>query len=266
MDPKGLARVLDAVAPGVEVDGDAAPAELLGELLGRVHVLLRNQLREHLDDRDLRPEAAEDARELAADDAAAEDDEPPWNLRLREQSGRVDDARRVEAFDRRAQRVRAGRDDRLLECDVLGAVDRERVRVLEAAGALDPLNPVRLEEARDAVRHLLRDAILPRVGGCEVEGGRADLDAELAERLLRFLDRVGGLHPGFRRDAADAEARAAELRLLLDANGVRAQLRGADRRGVAAGAASENGNVTFHRGSSRRFGSGAILARVGREK
>ena len=36
----------------------------------------------------------------------------------------------------------------------------------------------------------------------EVELRRADLDAELRERLLCFLDRERGLHPGLGRDAA----------------------------------------------------------------
>ena len=46
----------------------------------------------------------------------------------------------------------------------------------------------------------------------------AELDAELVERVLGFLvQRMRGLDPRFRRDAPDAQARAAELRLALDA-------------------------------------------------
>ena len=128
------AVVLDLRALLAELERDAALAELLGELLRRVGVLLRDERVEHLDDRHLGAEAAEDRGELAADDAAAEHDEPLRHLRLREQAGRVDAARRVEALDRRAERERAGGDDRRLEGDVLPALDRDRVRVLEAAG------------------------------------------------------------------------------------------------------------------------------------
>ena len=220
--------------------------EMLRELGGRVVVLRRNQLRQHLDDRHLGAEAAEDRGELAADDAAAEHDEPAWHLRLGEQAGRVDAARRVEALDRRAQREGACRDDRALEAHVLPTLDRDRVRVLEAAGALHPLDAVGLEEAGDARGHLLDDPGLPLVRGREVELRRPDLDAELAEGLLGFLDRERGLHPGFRRDAADAKARAPELGLLLDADGLGAKLCGADRSRVAAGPAAEDGNVTVH--------------------
>ena len=90
------------------------------------------------------------------------------------------------------------------------------------------------------------DAGLPGVRGGEVEVRLADPDAELREALLGLPEREGGLHPRLRRDAADAEAGAAELGLLLDAGDRRAQLRGADRGGVAARAAPEDGDVNVH--------------------
>src|SRR4029450_1430171 len=128
------------------------------------------------------------------------------------------------------EREAARGDDLVLERDVLSALDRDRVRVLEMARALDPLHPVRLEERRDAAGHLLHDACLPLVCGAEVEVRLADLDAELRKGLAGLLDREGGLHPGLGRDTTDAQACAAELGLLLDAGGLRTELRGADRR------------------------------------
>src|SRR4029079_4086915 len=59
------AVVLDLRALLAELERDAAPAELLRELLRRVVVLLRDERVEHLDDRRLAAEAAEDRRELA---------------------------------------------------------------------------------------------------------------------------------------------------------------------------------------------------------
>ena len=130
--------------------------------------------------------------------------------------------------------------------------------------ALDPLDPVRLEERRDAARHLLDDAALPRGSRLEVELRGADDHAELREGVLRLVDRVRGLHPRLRRDAAHAQARAAELRLLLDADGLRAELRGADRGGVPAGAPTQDGDVTFHLASAPQsvVGADAIDARI----
>src|SRR5262249_60078702 len=90
------AVVLHLRALLLEVERDAAPAELLRELLRRVRVLLRDERRQHLDDRHLAADALEDRRELAADDPPAEHDEPPRNVGLPEQALGVDAARRVD--------------------------------------------------------------------------------------------------------------------------------------------------------------------------
>ena len=91
---EAVGAVLHLRALLAEVERDAALAELLRELLRRVRVLLRDERVEHLDDRHLGAEALEDRRELAADDAAAEDDEPARDLGLREKPRRVDASRR----------------------------------------------------------------------------------------------------------------------------------------------------------------------------
>src|SRR5205823_9187506 len=71
VDSKRVVGLLNAVAGGLEVERDAALLELLGQLLRRVRVLLRDQLRQHLVYRDLGAEAMEDRGELAADNPAA---------------------------------------------------------------------------------------------------------------------------------------------------------------------------------------------------
>ena len=240
------AVVLDLRALLAEVECDPPLAELLRELLRRIRVLLRDQRVEHLDHGHLAAEAAHDRGELAADDPAAEHHEPTGNLGLREQARRVDAPRRVEPLDRRPHREGAGGDDRAPEGDVLPALDGDRVRVLERAGALDPFDPVRLQEHGDAARHLLADLRLPLVGNGEVELWGADLDTEAGEGLLGLLDRERGLHPRLGRDAADAQAGAAELGLALDAGHLAAELRGADRSGVPARPAAEHGYVEIH--------------------
>src|SRR5439155_6345535 len=234
----------------LEVEVDPALAELLRELLRGVFVLGRDQPRQHLDDRHLGAEAPEDRRELAADDAAAQDDEPLRHLGLREQRLGVDAAWRVEAVDRRPERKRAGRDDRRLEGDVFAPFERDRVGVPEAAGALDPLDAVGLEEAGDALRHLVDDLRFPFIRRREIEARSADLDAELGEGVLCLFNRERGLNPRFRWNAADTEARATELGLLLDTHRPGAELTRPDRGGVAARASAENCDVAFHRAES----------------
>src|SRR4029077_4025164 len=68
VDGQRLAVLLDLRALLAELEGDAALAELLAELLARVLVLRRDQPVEHLDHRDLAAERLEDRRELGADD------------------------------------------------------------------------------------------------------------------------------------------------------------------------------------------------------
>src|SRR5215210_4578731 len=74
----------------------------------------------------------------------------------------------------------------------------------------------------------------------------AHLDAQLREGLLGLLDRERRLDPRLRRDAPDPQAGPAELRLLLDADGLRAELGRADRSGVPAWTATENSDVALH--------------------
>ena len=92
-----------------------ALAELLGELLRGVGVLLRDQLGSI----SMIVTSEPKRRKIEANSQPMMP--PPRTTRrlghlgLGEQAGRVDAARRVEAVDRRAEWERAGRDDRLLE-------------------------------------------------------------------------------------------------------------------------------------------------------
>ena len=84
--------------------------------------------------------------------------------------------------------------------------------------------------------------------------------AELRERLARLVEGVRALHPRLRGDATHAEARATEPRLALDTDDAAPELGGADRGGVPRGAASEDGDVTFHHCSPFVDFAGAMVA------
>src|SRR5262249_45384169 len=188
---------------------DAALAEGLRELLRGILVLLGDQAVEHLDHRDLAPEGVEDRRELAADDPAAEDGEPPWDLALREQAGGIDTELGVEPRERRKDREGPGCNDRRGERNFLFALDRQCVRVAERALSLHPPDAVRLEERRDAARHLVAHRLLPLVRGREVEAGVADGDAQPRGRPARPPGPVRPPHPCPPPGAARARAPAA---------------------------------------------------------
>src|SRR2546430_7481966 len=68
------------------------------------------------------------------------------------------------------------------------------------------------------------------------------------ERVVRLVQEMRRLHPGLRRDASDAQARSAQLGLLLDARDLDAELTGANCCGVAAGASPEDCDVDIHGG------------------
>src|SRR5690606_24281 len=99
-----------------------------------------------------------------------------------------------------------------------------------------------LEEVRDAVVEAADDMVLPGDRLPEVEGRSGDGDAERGrgarpmDGLLEFLGRVD---QRLRRDAADIEAGAAEP-AALDDHRIDAELAGADRTDIAAGAGADH--------------------------
>jgi hypothetical protein len=246
VDDEMRAEVVHRGALLAEVDVDPPLLERLGELLRGIGVLLRDQRRQHLDDRHGAAEPLEDRGELAADDPSTEHDEPARDLGLCEQPRRVDHLRRVEPGDRWANRGRARGDHGAAERHVLVPLHRERVRTREPSTTLEPFDAVRLEERCDTTRHLSHDPVLPGDRGPEVEHGLARPHAELPEGVARIVQRMGALHPGLRGDAPDPQARAAERGLQLDARHPAAELCRPDRCRVPRWASTEDGDVDFH--------------------
>ena len=76
----------------------------------------------HLDDRDLGAERGVDRSEFQADVAAADDEQRLRNLRQIERAGRIHHARRCRSTGPALRRMRAGRDDRVLERRAASAV------------------------------------------------------------------------------------------------------------------------------------------------
>ena len=134
------------------------------------------------------------------------------------------------------------------EGDVLLALDRDRVCVLECAAAGHDRDPVGLDHAGYAVHEARHDPlfVLLRLG--EVELGPGDVDTDPGERLVGLPERVGGRHPGLGGDAADGDAGAADT-ALLDQHNVCAQLGRADCGRISTRSAAQNGDVTLHRNS-----------------
>src|SRR5690606_10685248 len=119
----------------------------------------------------------------------------------------------------------------------------------EAPEALQPRDLVLAEQELDALGHPAHDRRLARLHLRDVEAHAVDVDAVRAVALAHQLVSLAGSEQRLRRDAADVQAGSAERELAfvvapaLDAGDVHAELRGADRRDVAAGAGTDHDDV-----------------------
>jgi hypothetical protein len=98
--------------------------------------------------------------------------------------------------------------------------------------------------AGEAGGQFLDDAALEVAQLVEVDLGLAERDAVRRERC-GFLDDERRVQQCFRRDAADVQAYAAECRIAFDEHRLHAEVGGAERGRVAAGAGAEHEHVAF---------------------
>ena len=139
------------------------------------------------------------------------------------------------------RRGRAGGDDRPLRADRRLAVDGDRLAILERGRARELLDAVGGQQLLHAAAKLVDDLVLATDHRRVIEGRAADRDAErrgvadMGEGLGRGDQRLG-------RDAAVVQARPAEAVPLDDGDG-RAELRGADGGGIAAGSRADDYDV-----------------------
>ena len=201
----------------------------------RVGVLLRDQRVEHLDDRHLGAEAVEDRRELAADDPAAEDDEPPRHL-LVCASRPVESTQRGESSPSIGGRSGNEPVATIADLNVTSSPPSTAIVFASLKRPVPFTHSTPFALKRLATPHVicLTTPAFHSFAAAKSSFGSPTLTPNFAKLSSASLQRERGLHPRLRRDAADAQARAAELRLLLDAGDLRAELRGADRGGVAA--------------------------------
>ena len=129
-----------------------------------------------------------------------------------------------------------------------------RARDFDLAGAEDfadaviAVDLVLLEQERDAVDVRRHGVVLVLEHRRQIEL-RLHLDAERGEIMLGLVHHLGGMQQRLGGNAADIEAGAAEGLLLLDHRGLQAELRGADRAHIAAGAGADDDEVVCHHDS-----------------
>jgi hypothetical protein len=164
----------------------------------------------------------------------------------------------------------AGRDDHVAGSqDLLAAGARRAVFAverdpnrrcsIEATAAGDPRDLVLVDKALQARPHPLHDLVAPPCDHFDVEAGLAfQNDPEVAglleagEQLGRFEERLG-------RDAAQVQARPADLALIHESD-AHTQLRGPECGAVAAGAGAQDDQVEVV-GCACGHGSGGLAMR-----
>ena len=159
-----------------------------------------------------------------------------------ERAGRIDDARIVRQI-RQADRFGAGGDDAVLEGDALAP----RRRPLTSISCGETNLPVpRITSTLRCFASIARPPVsLPTILFFQSRSLAASICGlpkctPCAAHRFRFLDDLRGVQQRLRRNAADVEADAAELRPALDQRDFQAEIGGAERGGVAAGAGAEH--------------------------
>jgi hypothetical protein len=191
---------------------------------------------------------------------------PPPTISMRpgrvaqfQRAGGVDDARVVRE-ERQAHGLRAGRDDGLLELDRLrvarlllafaaGLVDLDVERVDEVAVAAHDRDLAHLGHRAQAAGELAHHLALVRAQLGDVELRFAVGHAQVGE-VLDLVHHHRHVQQRLRRDAAHVEADAAERGVALDQHHLHAEVGGAERGRIAAGAAAEHEQVALDVGAA----------------
>src|SRR5262249_3167849 len=97
-------------------------------------------------------------------------------------------------------------------------------------------------EHSDAADQLVHDVLLARHHLRQVDADLPDVDAMSPEVVLRGEKSLGGIEKRFAWDAADIQARSAEI-FALDARDFHAQLRRANRRDIPARPGADHDQV-----------------------
>ena len=238
---------------GIELDVQALLLEFLGSGLGHFGVGSRQELRHGFEDGDFRAQALPHAAQFQADDAGADHRQAVRHFGEVQAADVVDDGLAVELGERQLDRIRAGRDDDVgaLQLDdgtvMLG--DLDHVARLQFAKTIIGSDLVGLEQHADAAGELLDDLVLAANHRLDVDLGILEADAVVAKDVAHVPELARGIQQRLGRDAAHAQAGAAEGRLAVlaqrrvDAGGLQAQLGRADGSVVTGRAGTDDDDV-----------------------
>ena len=192
--------------------------------------------------RHLRAQPGIDRAHFQPDHPGPDHDHGLGDFPQRQRAGGGDDGHLVHRHTGQAGGFRPGGDDdgfRLMQLfphlDLSGGGD--------AAPAFQPGYLVLLEQEFDALGVLPNHIILVALHLGPIDLGGGGHQAHLRKILLRLVQHVAGVQQGFRRDAADVQAGAAEGVAPFDHGHLQAKLRAADGADIAAWTGAEDDHV-----------------------
>ena len=242
-------------ALAAQLDVQALLLEFARGDLAHFRVGRGEEVRQAFEDGDLGAQALPHAAQLQADHAGADHAQALRHGFQVERADVVDDVL-AELGERQLDGIRAGGEDHVgglqLDFGTVVLLDLDHVArlpavCLESAKAVERGDLVGLEQRRDAAGELLHDAVLAGDHLLHVDRRRLEADAVLVEEVAHVPELAAGIQQRLGRDAAHAQAGAAQGRLAVlaqrgvDAGGLQAQLRGADG-GVITGRAGTDDN------------------------
>ena len=149
-------------------------------------------------------------------------------------------------------RLRAGSNNGVLDTDSVLAtiveVNTDLVVVVELTPSLDVVDIVLLEKVLDATGKAVNTLLLGLHELREVESDRASVDTEVLKGMLSLVELVSRVEESLGGNAANVEAGTAESATLLNADSLHAFLTSLDGSDVAAGTATNYGDVVLAMG------------------
>ncbi len=238
---------------GAQLDVQTLLLEFLQRGFGHFGIGQGQEVRQRLENGDLGAQALPHAAQLQADHAGADHRQTLGHFAEVERADVVDDGGAVELGERQLDRIRAGGEDHVgaLELDDAAVVllDLDHVACVQFTEAVIRGDLVRLEQHRDAAGELLDDLVLAPHHRRDVDLGVLEADAVLAEQVAHVPELARGIQQRLGRDAAHAQAGAAQRRLAVlaqgrvDAGDLHAQLCGADCRVITGRTCTDDDDV-----------------------
>ena len=230
-----LGQRLDALHLHAEQDLLVTLTQTLLERFDEVGVGTRHQLVHQFDHAHLAAERVVDAAHLEPDDPTADHQKPLRDVLKLERGSRVHHPRIVRQ-ERQPHGLRTGCDDAMVEADALSALlacDLEHARRDETTVAPDDRHFSLTGKTGEAPGELADDRRFPAAQSVEVDLRRTERDAVTRHRLS-LIDHARCMEQRLGGDTAHIETDTTQDRPALDEGDLEAEVRGTERRGVAA--------------------------------